>query len=134
MEDGKVVDDMTKDEDFRIPQIVYVCAAIEILTTLGGSIAGVPYVRLVEGAVCQKFYNVGTIIAEDLCKGDGVQSDMAYLMGAMSSFASLPTLLLTLPYGILAEHVDRRLILLVNFLSTIISMLYIIAVCECFQS
>ncbi len=128
-----VVDNVERDEHFSIPQIVYICAAIEILTTLGGSICGVPYIRLIEDAVCQRFYHVGTFMAEDLCKGDAVQSEMAYLMGAMSSFASLPTLLLILPYGILAEHVDRRFILLVNFLSTIISILYVIAISEYFQ-
>ncbi|KUJ21339.1 uncharacterized protein LY89DRAFT_730122 [Mollisia scopiformis] len=129
MEDHESVEKAAQNQQFHIPQVVYVCAAIELLTTPGGSLCVVSYVRLIESAVCQRYYGVGTFVAEVLCKGDAVQSYMAYLMGTMSSFSSLPTLLLTLPYGILAEHVDRRAILLVNFVSTIISILYVIAIC-----
>lgn len=111
------------------PKIVYICALLEFLTTLGTSICVVPSTRMIEGAVCQRFYESKIPLAEHLCKTDGVQADMAYLLGAMSSFGFLPGLLLTIPYAILAEHVDRRLLLLVNALSNTSSMLYIVAVC-----
>jgi hypothetical protein len=111
------------------PKIVYTCALVEFLTTLGSSICVVPSTRMIESAVCQRFYESKIPLAEQLCKTDGVQSDMAYLMGAMSSFGFLPGLVLSIPYGILAEHVDRRLLLLVNALSNTISMLYMVAIC-----
>ena len=120
------------NKKFRTPRAVWVCAAIELLTSLGTAIITVPATSLIEGAVCQRYYGAETILAEHLCKSDGVQSDMAYLLGAMSSFASLPGLLLTIPYGILAEHIDRRIILLVNNLSTVLSMLYQLLICKSF--
>jgi hypothetical protein len=122
-----------QDQSFGTPRAVLVCAAIEFLTSLGGAIIAVPSTRLIEGAVCQRYYGAETILAEHLCKSDGVQSDMAYLLGAMSSFSSLPGLLLTIPYGILAEHIDRRLILLVNSVSGVSSMLYQVWICRNFS-
>ena len=117
------------DQNFGTPRAVWICAAIEFLTSLGGAIITVPSTRLIEGAVCQRYYGAETILAEHLCKSDGVQSDLTYLLGAMSSFSSLPGLLLTIPYGILAENLDRRLILLVNSLSSVFAMLYQVWVC-----
>lgn len=119
-----------EDSSSPLPRVVYVCATIEILVVLSWSISDVPSIRLIESAVCQRFYNSEAQIAENLCKGDVVQSSVAYLLGILSSLASLPTLLLTLPYGVLAEYVDRRLILLVNFVSYVASMVYIVAICK----
>ena len=116
-------------QNFSTSRAVWICAAIEFLTSLGSAIITVPSTRMIEEAVCQRYYGAETILAEHLCKSDGVQSDLTYLLGAMSSFSSLPGLLLTVPYGILAENLDRRLILLVNSLSSVVAMLYQVWVC-----
>ena len=98
---------------------VYVCAAAEIMFTLGGSICSVPWTRLLESAVCRRHLDAGgglqtplvlvagsladllrDILAgigpgaemdEALCKGDNVQAEMAGLMGLMASFAVMPS-------------------------------------------
>lgn len=113
-----------------MPRAVYVCIAIEFFANLGSAINTVPITRLIEGAVCQRFYSSEVLLAEELCKSDGVQTDMAYLLGAMASFGSVPNLILTIPYGILSEHVDRRLILLANSVSAICKLLFNTAVCK----
>ncbi len=103
----------------RIPREVYICAAIEFLTTFSGAITSIPTTRLIESAVCQRYDGTEREIAEHLCKESGVKADMAQLLGAMASFSALPGLRLTIPYGILAEHIDRRFILLANSVSNI---------------
>ncbi|KAH7360846.1 hypothetical protein BKA65DRAFT_534074 [Rhexocercosporidium sp. MPI-PUGE-AT-0058] len=87
---------------------LYICVSIELLTSLGTSISSVPSIRLIESAICQRTLFTTTWPPEDLCKTTAIQSQMAHLLGAMSSFARLPTLVLTLPFSILSEHVDRR--------------------------
>ena len=122
--------DFIADRGTTLPRAVYVCIAIEFFANLGSAINTVPITRLIEGAVCQRFYNSEVLLAEELCKSDGVQTDMAYLLGAMASFGSVPNLILTIPYGILSEHVDRRLILLANSVSAICKLLFNTAVCK----
>ncbi|KAL9611175.1 MAG: hypothetical protein Q9167_004160 [Letrouitia subvulpina] len=134
---------------------VYVCAAAEIMLILGGAICSVPWTRLLESAVCRQHYatttfnSAPTMVAssvadllrgvlegvgpaaemdEALCKGDNVQADMAELVGLMSSFAVMPSLLLTIPYNIVAKKIDRRIILVVNVLSSLAAMLFMIAI------
>ena len=114
---------------FRMPREVYICTAIEFLTTFGSAITSIPSTRLIESAVCQRHYGTDKQIAEHICKDSRVQTDMAQLLGAMASFSALPGLLLTIPYGVVAEHVDRRFILLANSMSNVGAMLYMVAIC-----
>lgn len=168
---------------------IYVCAAAEIVSTLGASICSVPWTRLLESAVCRRHYNAsgdsegarvlvagsvsdllrgviagigpGAEVDEALCKGDDVQAEMAGVIGLMASFAIIPSrwspgpegcfqlsreygddmalpvetyadrckgLLLTIPYSILAKKIDRRIILVVNVLSSLVAMLFMIAI------
>ncbi|KAL8640954.1 MAG: hypothetical protein Q9226_008688 [Calogaya cf. arnoldii] len=132
---------------------IYVCAAAEIVLILGGAICSVPWTRLLESAVCRRHYaataslrlqtstsfadlmrgalagiSPGAEMNEALCKGDNVQAEMAELMGLMASFSVMPSLLLTIPYSILAKKIDRRLILIVNVVSTLAAMLFMIAI------
>jgi hypothetical protein len=116
-------------EQFVTPRQVYVCALIEFLTTFGTSITAVPITRLIEAAICKRYYATESNIAEHLCKIDGVQSNLAYLLGGYSSLTSLPGLFLAIPYGILLEHVDRRFILLVNSLSVVLENIFLVATC-----
>lgn len=39
-------------------------------------------------------------------------------------------LVLIIPYGLVAEHLDRRILLVVNAISYTASMLYIVAICK----
>ena len=103
----------------RLP--IYVCAAAEIVLVLGGSIGSVPWTRLLESAICRRHHAAsggfegvglqtegsvanllrgvlsgigpGAEMDEALCKGDAVQSEMAELMGLMSSFGVMPSML-----------------------------------------
>ncbi len=98
---------------------IYICAAAEIILILGGAICSVPWVRLLESAVCRRSYaasdgfeDSGVVVAgsmadllrgilqgigpgaemdEALCKGDNVQAEMAGLMGSMASFSVMPS-------------------------------------------
>lgn len=69
---------------------VYICGLAEILTNLGGAICSVPLTRLLEEAVCQRHYATNLAVAENLCKVDAIQEEMAHLMGTMSSLGILP--------------------------------------------
>ncbi|KAL8991044.1 MAG: hypothetical protein Q9169_007962 [Polycauliona sp. 2 TL-2023] len=135
---------------------IYVCAIADLVLTLGGAICSVPWTRLLESAVCARYYastagveslqlqtttsfadlirgilagvGPGAEMDEALCKGDQIQSEMAYLIGLSASFSVMPSLLLTIPYSILAKRIDRRIILVVNVVSSLAAMLFMIAI------
>jgi hypothetical protein len=71
-------------------QTVYICAAVEIIMTLGASICAVPSTRLIEGAVCQRFYASNAMVAESRCKSDEIQASLASLLATLSSLGFLP--------------------------------------------
>ena len=121
---------LPEDTESMKKRTLYVCAAIERFTALGGSTSSVPSLRLVESAICQRTLLTISPPPEDLCKTTAIQSEMAHILGAMSSFASLPTLLLTLPFSILSEHIDRRGVLLANQCAGVMGMLWILGVCS----
>ena len=124
----------TARETFVIPVEVYICALIEFITTFGTAITAIPVTRLIEGAVCQRHYGADWNIAEHFCKIDEVQSNLAYLLGVYSSLTSLPSLFLAIPYGLLSEHIDRRLILLVNCLSSVFENVFLVMTCKRFSN
>lgn len=120
------------NEECFVPQEVYICALIEFLTTFGNAITSVPGTRLIEGAVCQRYYGTDFRISELFCKIDGIQTNLAYLLGTYSCLTSLPSLFLAIPYGLLSEHFDRRLILLVNSMSAVLGNVFLVVICKCF--
>ena len=121
-------------EKFLTPREVYVCALVEFLITFGTAITAVPTTRLIEGAICQRYYSTEIPLAEHLCKIEGVQRNLAYILGGYSSLASLPGLFLAIPFGILSEYIDRRFILLVNSLSSVLENIFLVAICKYWTS
>ena len=118
------------ERKFLIPREVYVAGTIEFLATFGAAIASIPSTRLIENAVCQRHFNTQNAVSEHFCKDAGVQTEMAALLGAQGSFGAIPGLILTIPYGVLAEHVDRRFILLANLLSNMAVLGFTTSICE----
>ncbi|KAK2593713.1 hypothetical protein QQS21_008578 [Conoideocrella luteorostrata] len=90
--------------------IVIMVAVMEFCITSSGMLLLIPVYRLIEDALCHVHYNDDSsdIIDEMKCKVDEVQSQLAYLIGWCSLTSSLMTLLVTFPYGMLADRIGRK--------------------------
>ncbi len=71
------------------------------------SLSGAPMMRILEDNLCQRYYDhvrqAETPIDEQLCKVDGIQSELAYLNGLISTADAIVGLIVALPFGVLAD-------------------------------
>ncbi|KAI1371182.1 MFS general substrate transporter [Hypoxylon crocopeplum] len=87
------------------------CLAI-FLWVFSGMLSIVPGTRLVEDIFCRRYYGRGAAIDEEMCKVPEVQSKIAYLFGFSMTVASLVTILVAFPFGILADRARKPVYLL----------------------
>ncbi|KAM0272192.1 hypothetical protein ACHAQH_008815 [Verticillium albo-atrum] len=90
--------------------IVVLLAAIKGTLVASGILLMIPMFRLMEDAICHAHYHkdLSAPIDEKECKVDGVQSQLAYLGGIGALLASLVTLIVAFPYGVLADRIGRK--------------------------
>ncbi|KAI0534188.1 MFS general substrate transporter [Xylaria digitata] len=89
------------------------CIAI-FLWVLSGMIVVVPAARLAEDIFCRRHYGRVDIdpIDEELCKADEIQSSMAWIFGLSMALSTIVGLVVTIPYGILADRARKPVYLL----------------------
>ncbi|KAJ6438337.1 siderophore iron transporter mirB [Purpureocillium lavendulum] len=90
--------------------IVLLAATLKFCITSSGMLMLIPLYRLIEDAVCHAWYEDDgpDIIEEMKCKGDEVQSRLAFMLGWFGLFNSIMTLLVAFPYGMLADRIGRK--------------------------
>ncbi|ROW15669.1 hypothetical protein VPNG_02111 [Cytospora leucostoma] len=115
------------------PQRTVALTSLLILFLAGaGSLCRVPETRLLEDVLCHRYYKDvfrgGDTIDERLCKADQVQSELAYILGASSTTDAVTGLVVALPYGVLADRIGRRFVLVLSTVGTIFSTLWMMVV------
>ncbi|KAK0625822.1 major facilitator superfamily domain-containing protein [Immersiella caudata] len=120
------------DNTARRPNIVILLIAFIIFTqSTSGALAAVPLTRLMEDAICRRYYSNRSDkipIDEGRCKVDDVQSDLAYLNGFISALEAVVGLLVALPYGVLADKVGRKTVMVLGSVGSFLSLLWVLLV------
>ncbi|PWY76005.1 MFS general substrate transporter [Aspergillus sclerotioniger CBS 115572] len=126
----------TKDQNTTVywhPTVI--CSLLFLVMGIGSFISAAPQLRLFESIICQQYYKDsdalpdGSGIPEHMCKAGPVQAALAQLVGWQSFFDNIPSLLLALPYGILADRYGRRLIITLSFMGQFAGFAWILIVC-----
>jgi MFS family permease len=108
-----------------------------LLNGIGFFMSSAPLTRLVEDIVCRQYY--GDKLPEPLrdgrlpekyCKVPEVQETVAQLFGMQSFFDGIPGLLLAIPYGVFADKVGRRKVLVLSMLGQLLAAFWILFVCR----
>lgn len=77
----------------------------------------IPHLRMYEDIICHNYYNslegeehigLDGYVDEEMCKGDEVQSRLNMFIGVMGFLGTIPGLLTTIPYGLLADRIGRK--------------------------
>lgn len=86
--------------------IIWLLSAAMFVFTASGMMIMVPMFRLMEDAICHTYYKKppGVEIEEAKCKGDEVQSELAWLGGIATMLGSVIGVVAALPYGVLADR------------------------------
>lgn len=112
--------------------------ALLILLNGGNILQEAPKTRLFESIFCSHFYREhdpsliggdGTV-PEHFCKIEPVQSDVAMLKGWQVFLDNIPSILLAIPFGILADKYGRKPIILLNSIALCLRVSWIMVVCH----
>jgi hypothetical protein len=66
---------------------------------------------------------------EEMCKIPGVQNAVATLFGFQAFFDGLPGLILAMPYGVLADQIGRKRILVLSMLGQVLGGCWVLFIC-----
>ncbi|KAI1436866.1 major facilitator superfamily domain-containing protein [Xylaria sp. CBS 124048] len=118
----------------KVPESSYVITilyAIVFLASFSGAFIELPLVRLIEDAICQDYYDVGSSslpIDESDCKEDAIQKQLAYLLAVQSTLSSIVAFVATLPWGLAADKIGRKPIVAIAMFGLLVGSLIEMAV------
>ncbi|KAK5989003.1 Efflux pump ustT [Cladobotryum mycophilum] len=101
--------------------LLLVCVSI-VAIDFGSYLSYAPQIEIFESIICRRLHSSGLDFvyhannSTSVCKSDDVQSELALLVGWNQSFNQLPGILLALPYGLMADRVGRKTVLLLSLI------------------
>ncbi|KAK3196983.1 hypothetical protein GRF29_1536g187778 [Pseudopithomyces chartarum] len=130
----------TGSQDAKLyPYTVILVGLFSLVADMGGSMVDTPDVRMLEMAVCRDYYRshnatvIGpppqSYVPEKLCKVPQIQNNLAYLRAIRSLLMTIPGLLLTLPYGRLADRIGRKPVMLLGMTGQVLNYFWVLFIC-----
>jgi MFS family permease len=108
------------------------------MVDMGQSLAVAPRTRVYEANLCLTHYlrhdpnaiGADGTVPEQLCKIDAVQQKMAMIFGWQETFDAIPSILLAIPFGTLADKVGRKWTLTGSLIGLQLNNLWVLVICE----
>ncbi|KAI9838544.1 MAG: hypothetical protein M1819_004853 [Sarea resinae] len=115
----------------RVTVLIFI---LIIFVNIPSLLQGGAQVQIFEDIYCDKYYHDNPSLAERhdgrSCKVDQVQANIAFLRGWRSFFNFLPGVMLCVPYGMLADRVGRKWILVMNQIAINLGSLWVYLICS----
>ncbi|EPS25160.1 hypothetical protein PDE_00091 [Penicillium oxalicum 114-2] len=116
--------------------ILIICAIFVLAADIGTFISLAPETAILEQIICRNQgvlpveadpARIGTLqgIGSDPCKSEAVQAELALVQGYKDTFEVLPSILLSLPYGVLSDHWGRKPVLYLGIVGILLGELWI---------
>lgn len=117
------------DTAFR-RRVIITTFIMVILVDLAAFFQEAPQMKILEGIICSRYYNVGTLAApaDPDCNTGPVQLELATVAQILNTFNRLPGLIVAIPFGILADRYGRRPVLLLTILGALLQDIMLKAV------
>ncbi|KAL1869217.1 hypothetical protein Plec18167_007883 [Paecilomyces lecythidis] len=120
----------------RSQKLTVMIAASTLILAMdfGFYLTAAPQMQIFEDIVCRNYLaalgkQADITIAKDTCKSEPVQSELALVNGWKETSDVLPGILLSVPYGVLADHWGRKPVLLLGILGTLLGEIWVRVVC-----
>jgi MFS family permease len=117
--------------------VFFLIACVDV----GAYLAEAPKTRVYEANLCIRYYEKhdpskigpdGSVV-EELCKIDTVQQKMASIFGWQETFDAIPSILLALPYGALADKKGRKWVFVAALVGLQLNSTWILLICTFFM-
>ncbi|KAF7590005.1 hypothetical protein BBP40_003449 [Aspergillus hancockii] len=100
-----------------------ICFSV-VTIDFGAFLSIAPQIEIFESIICRKHYQeIGVFAADSLCKAPEVQGELAFLNGWMDTLDEVPGILLAIPYGLMADRLGRKPVLLLSLLGLILDQI-----------
>jgi hypothetical protein len=122
----------------RFLRVVIMVIATVFVIQVADYMVKAPLMRLLEDIICRKYYesakpadiDFSLPIPEENCKLPPIQSQLAIFKGWDMVISCVPGILLSVPYGILADNHGRRFVLLLGQAGLTLALLWGLFVSE----
>lgn len=107
------------DEGLGPWRIVLIAAGVSLILNASANIAFVPTTTILQDIICDKYYaraHIENPMAVRGCTVGPVQSEVAFINGWKESFDTLPSILVAVPWGAVADRIGRKFVLLLAIL------------------
>lgn len=119
---------------FWVVQVLVMVTIIDVGAFLGEP----PKTRIYETNLCLSYYrehdssviDSNGSISEKLCKIDAVQQKLAMIFGWQDTFDAIPSILLAIPFGTMADRVGRKWIFAASLLGCELSSAWVLLICK----
>ncbi|KAH8706205.1 major facilitator superfamily domain-containing protein [Ilyonectria robusta] len=99
--------------------VVAVAFTLVILVDFAGVLTETPQTNILEGIICRRYYNSHPTEASLDCTAGPIQAELATITQLLNTFNLIPGLLVSIPYGVLADTYGRRAILALSMMALI---------------
>ncbi|PWY81815.1 MFS transporter [Aspergillus heteromorphus CBS 117.55] len=123
-----------KSTSRRGQQVLLLACLVAVTLDFGAYLSVAPQLQLYESIICQRLHPElfdGLLPAAPIasCKAADVQGELAVLKGWMSTFDQLPSIILALPYGLMADRVGRKRVMLLGLVGFTLQEVAIRIIC-----
>lgn len=127
------VDSISRPTQHSARVLTLVCTLLMLLD-IAGFLGMAPQIQIFEDIICQNYYagqlnQIDTLPVNERCKIEPVQSELAVIQAYKDTFEQLPGIVFGVVYGLLADRVGRKPILLCGMLGLSLSGLWVKVVC-----
>ncbi|OBT65127.1 hypothetical protein VE03_04776 [Pseudogymnoascus sp. 23342-1-I1] len=118
--------------------IIALLTGVVFLINFGAFMMTMPSSRIYEDIICHHYYDslsgpshlsLDTPIDEALCKVGPVQAELATVIGGIFVTSSIPSLLLSVPYGILADRIGRKPVFILSVIGLELTEIFGLIIC-----
>lgn len=120
-------------------RVSVICILSVLLVEIGDFMLQAPLARTLEDIICRDYYSSAPLsgfsdaprlsIPESHCKNDVIQGKLAMLRGWDGTLACIPGLILSVPFGILADKIGRKTVLFMSLIGLSLGLIWVQVIC-----
>ncbi|KAI2781022.1 MFS general substrate transporter [Daldinia loculata] len=116
-------------------RIIILLCAFAFTMMLGDNLQPAALVQVFENVICDDYYKTNSLppasngTLPNPCKAQPIQKELALVRGFQQLVPIFPSLLCTVPYGLLAERIGRKRVLIMSGAGVFSALSWVLAVC-----